>query len=192
MPCDRLLAASADTGLHRSDGGFCCCWADTGDGLTSGKSKDLCTQAGSSCRCECSKPYKKYVFTLDAFQINTPALGVAFQFHRGYCIPRCMQQQKLQEGCRATLFSLPPTHNVRLGFENLLEVTDWVHTLRRETSCSHYPVIAVMRNSFSNCSLGSSLSHACAHARVCVPFLAIVTCICVKILLHSPITACEG
>lgn len=59
--------------------------------------------------------------------------------------------------CREALLSLPPTHNVRLGFENLLEVTDWVHTLREETSYSHYPVIAVMMNSFSNYSLGSCL-----------------------------------
>lgn len=43
--------------------------------------------------------------------------------------------------------ALPPTQDVRLGFENLLEVTDWVHTLQRETSYSHYPVIAVTMNS---------------------------------------------
>lgn len=36
----------------------------------------------------------------------------------GYCIPHAEER----------LFSLPPTHSVRLGFENLLEVTDWVHT----------------------------------------------------------------
>lgn len=61
-----------------------------------------------------------------------------------------------------------------LDFENLLEVRDWVHTLRRQTSCSHYPVREVMRNSFSNYSLGScllaGLKHT--HTRVFVTFMA--------------------
>lgn len=57
-------------------------------------------------------------------------------------------------------------------FENLLEVTDWVHTLCWETSYSHYPVIAVMMSSFSNYSLGSCLISGLPHTEIheCLPF----------------------
>ena len=55
----------------------------------------------------------------------------------------------------------PASHT--LGFENLLEVTDWVHTLHGETSYSHYPVMAVMMNSLPNCSLGSCLVSGLPH-----------------------------
>lgn len=57
----------------------------------------------------------------------TPNLCFLFLVAPGYCILCCICTGVV--GCIAALFGLPPTHNVQLGFENLLEVTDWVHTL---------------------------------------------------------------
>lgn len=86
---------------------------------------------------------------------------------------------------------MPPTHNVRLRFKNLLEVTDWVHTLHSETSYSHYLVIAVMMSLFSKLLLLLLDSPTHRHKFVC-PFMAFSIlkhnsyCICLLMIKREP------
>lgn len=81
----------------------------------------------------------------------TPVLFSFFLLAPGYSMHRGLGDPE-----QCCLGCLPHT-NAQLGFENLLEVTDWVHACCWETSYCHYPVTAAAMNSSSNCSQGSCL-----------------------------------